>query len=75
MNKKHMKNTMGLATFGIVGATGMSVMNNMGASTVGVAKVVSAAKPIGGMMGAGMVMDSLGHLKNSAQGINKKKKF
>ena len=73
LNKKHMRDSMGLVAFGVGTGVGMSVMKDLGADTSGLAKISSAAKPIGGIIATRMVLDSLGDLQKSVEFPKRKK--
>jgi len=68
---KKKKGIMGLMTTGIGVGVGSQVAGEMGATSTQVAlgKIGKGIGTVGGVMGAGMVMDSLGRL------VKKKKKW
>jgi len=72
---KMMKEAMGLTTLGITSGIGLGLIQSAGGNTSGLATLTSAAKPVGSIIGAGMVLDSLQHLKNSARPPKRKFKL
>ena len=81
MMKKYIKQGMGMVTLGVGLGMGSQVVGDLGltgsASTAatsvqtGIGNLAKGMKPMGSLMGANMVMDSLGMLTKQTKKLNK----